>query len=345
MTPASSARSGDGADGLPAGAAAFRFAAEAMGTRFEAVLGDDGRGEAAARSIAEEALHGIASLDLRLSRFRRDSLLAHLHRHAGSDPVELDAELFALFALAESVRCASDGLFDPDVGAAMERSGFHDRSANGARPARSSGSALENRDVGRAPPYTLDPATRTVTLRRGASLDFGGIAKGHALDLAAATLREHGVRCALLHGGRSAVVTIGAPPGRTGWRIELAPAGGSHSKERRGASARMRSRGAALAPSDRPVASAIDLRDRALAVSTPFGRVVGGRSHIVDPRRGRPAPIALLPAQVAIAGPLCALCDAWTKPALLLGSRPSGLDAAYECVLGWETAPAVREAL
>ena len=45
------------------------------------------------------------------------------------------------------------------------------------------------------------------------ALDLGGVAKGHALDEAANVLQEHGVNCALIHGGTSSVVAIGNPPG------------------------------------------------------------------------------------------------------------------------------------
>ena len=52
------------------------------------------------------------------------------------------------------------------------------------------------------------------------SLDLGGIAKGYAEDQALATLRTNGANIALVDGGGDLAVGD-APPGRSGWRIEV----------------------------------------------------------------------------------------------------------------------------
>ncbi len=53
-------------------------------------------------------------------------------------------------------------------------------------------------------------------------LDLGGIAKGYAADAAIAVLKEHGVPRALVAG--SGDIAVGdPPPGKTGWRIGVAP--------------------------------------------------------------------------------------------------------------------------
>ncbi|HVU65096.1 MAG TPA: FAD:protein FMN transferase, partial [Phycisphaerales bacterium] len=86
-------------------------------------------------------------------------------------------------------------------------------------------------------------------------LDLGAVGKGWALDQAAAIVLEHGLTTALLHGGGSSVVAIGAPANAEGWPIAI------------------RSDGEALR---------VLLHDQALGVSAPRGRVDAcGVTHIV----------------------------------------------------------------
>jgi thiamine biosynthesis lipoprotein len=96
-------------------------------------------------------------------------------------------------------------------------------------------------------------------------LDLGAIAKGFILQDALRTLRERGLRSALLEAGGDIVVGD-APPGRDGWLID-AP----------GADPAFAARAAALV-------------NAALATSGPAAQSVqldGVRySHVIDPRSG-----------------------------------------------------------
>lgn len=285
-----------------------------MATRFECVLVDDGRGEARLRAAAEAALAVIAELDQRLSRFRGDSLLAFLEREAVERAVPLDDDMLALFTEAIDVWHASQGLFDITLGATM------DALAAGHEPVEAAASL---RGPGGPPPFEL--SGRALRLRPGVRLDLGGIAKGHAIDLALAALREQGIAQAFLHGGTSAVGALGAPPDADAWLVEVAmPAGHDASSVSQPLSPPFR-----MAPTGDGAAGprlVVALRDGALAVSAPHGRVVDGQHHIIDPRSGTSARSAAL---AAISGPSCRACDAWTKPALILASRPPALPA--EC--------------
>lgn len=55
-------------------------------------------------------------------------------------------------------------------------------------------------------------------------LDFGGVAKGVAVDEALAALRAHGIASALLDGGGD-LASVGPPPGQDGWKVEVRPFG------------------------------------------------------------------------------------------------------------------------
>ncbi|MFI5315726.1 MAG: FAD:protein FMN transferase [Myxococcota bacterium] len=142
------------------------------------------------------------------------------------------------------------------------------------------------------------PAAGSVELREaGAALDFGGVAKGWALDRVCESFRAAGVTRALLSFGESSIAAIGAAPGRDGWGIALAgPAGG--------------------------VAGSLELRDESLSVSGSLGQFVeiGGHryGHVIDPRTGRPLERALVAAALAANG---ARAEALSKALLILGER------------------------
>ncbi|MHC4081760.1 MAG: FAD:protein FMN transferase [Planctomycetota bacterium] len=225
-----------------------------MGTRFEIVLeGDDPH---RLRSIGEAALHEIEDWHDRLSRFDHGSFVSHLNARAAREPVALDDDLFELLAECVEAHDVSAGAFDVAVG---------------------TGSLV------------LDHDRRTVRFSDEATtIDMGGVGKGHALDHAAAVLREHGVPCALLHGGTSTVVAIGSPPRESAWQIALAGDEAS---------------------------AVVRLRDASLSVSG---------AHVIDPRAGAPRCAAI---RAAAVGPSARSTDIWATALVVLGRRPSAVPA------------------
>lgn len=270
-----------------------RFATVAMGTRFEVVLEDDGRADV--RAAAEAAIDEIEEWHRRLSRFVPDSLLTHINRTAAAEPVQLDRETFALLGDAVDVWRASEGAFDITVAPLMDQHGFSP-SACGGHPGGDSRAIV------------LDTAAWTIRFSRpGISLDLGAIAKGHALDRAAANLRENGVTVGLLHGGTSSVIALGAPAGCAGWVIEI---GSNHRRQ------------------------TVALRDNALGVSDPASQPTSASpAHIFDPRSGRPV---TRPGRATVVGPSARLADAWSTALAVLGRRPPGFPAEYCAILDHE---------
>lgn len=259
-----------------------------MGTRFELVLGAGPWTNL--RAAGEAALEEIEIWHRRLSRFAPDSLVSHLNREAAGRPVRLDAETFALFEGALSVWRASGGAFDVACAPIVAGRGF----GTSAVPTEAPWSGSDA--------IQLDPGRWTIRFTRpGVSLDLGAIAKGHALDCAAAVLVASGVTSALLHGGTSSVVAIGAPAAAEGWPVALAGAWGER---------------------------ALTLRDTALATSHAGSQVSGeGASHIVDPRPGPAGPHA---GRVAVVGPSARLADAWATALVVLGHVPNTFPAGYQ---------------
>ncbi|HVL69498.1 MAG TPA: FAD:protein FMN transferase [Vicinamibacterales bacterium] len=265
-----------------------RFATAAMGTRFELVLAAGGGDPVAA---GEAALAEIHECHARFSRFAADSLVSHIARSGAARAVRLDRHTFELFADALAVWRASEGAFDITVAPLMA---VHGHGASAVGSSRRTGSER----------LELDEERWTITVRGAdVGLDFGAIAKGHALDLAAAVLRDAGVTAALMHGGTSSVVAIGAPEGARGWPVAV----------KLGASRRT-----------------LVLRDAALSVSDPSSHTgSAGAPHVMDPRADAPVSRSR---PVAVQGPSARLCDAWSTALAVLGRTPDGFPGGYTAI-------------
>lgn len=157
----------------------------AMNTRFEIILRseDEQHLEAVAVMVSEE----IQRLDATLSRFNPSSEIARLNRHANTNAVKVDREIFALLERCECARKTTQGFFD--IAAA------------------SGGAGLELDAENCAIRFT-DAATQ---------IDLGAIGKGYALDCGREILLRYGVTNGLLQGGTSSILAIGADD----WPIDV----------------------------------------------------------------------------------------------------------------------------
>jgi thiamine biosynthesis lipoprotein len=236
------------------------LAVHAMRTRFELVLiGDD---PSHLRAVGEEALEEIVAVEARLSRFDKSSVVTRINRHAAQEAVRVDADTFALLAECERLWHETQGAFDPTIGPLMRSLGLQDACAAGSREltVEEARAAVGWRTV------ELDGENHTVRFQhRDTSIDLGAIGKGYALDLAAAILSEHDVHRAILHGGTSTSIALGAPPQCAGWRIAL----GSPKLDKE--------------------ARVLELCDEALSVSERTVEQRAHAAHVIDPQTGRAA--------------------------------------------------------
>ena len=226
-----------------------------MATVFElTLLGEE---EARLRATGEAALDEIERVEEQISLFLPTSEISRINDRKDSRALRVDRQLFALLEETATISRRTDGAFDITVGSLMRAHGFR------GRPRLTPQAALASTGMSRVrlEDHTIsfdDPRT---------SLDLGAIGKGYAIDRAVGLLRRHGVERAFLHGGWSTLYALGTPPGAAGWVIGLIDPG---APERR--------------------IGSVALRNRALSVSTPRGRIEGSgrqaRGHVVDPRSG-----------------------------------------------------------
>ena len=264
-----------------------------MGTEIE-VLAPVDRPDAAPKVAAL-----FAEWDLRFSRFRSDSELSRVNASAGRWIV-VSPSFTTVLEAALAAAAATGGLFDPTVLHRLEDLGYDrtfaeidpDRQARPPRP----WTAGAWREI------EVSTATGRVRLPAGAGLDFGGIAKGMAVDAAIEILAGSGIAAAGVSAGGDLAV-LGQPDGASSWQIEVELPG----------------------PGGLPgdgVAS-LELPSGALATSS-IGRRTWRtgrtwRHHLVDPRTGEPAATGIW--SMSVAARTCREAEVAAKVGLLLGEE------------------------
>ncbi len=251
--------------------------------------------EISAAAVSQHALDiGVAAAFAAIARVHRalsvhdpQSELSLVNRHAFAQPRPIGADLRRVLACALDVAGLSKGAFDPTVGAAVAALGF--------LPAQ--------------PLADPDASWRDVRLTgdgirfaRPLALDFGGIAKGYAVDCAIDALREHGVHAGRVNaGGDLRVFGPDAEP------IHVRTGG---------------PQGVTL-----PL---VEIADGAVATSAYGGhrKRVDGRwaTPLVDPRSGLPI---MSTRTVSVVAATCMLADALTKVVVLRGRAASPTLRAY----------------
>jgi len=134
----------------------------------------------------------IERWDRILSLYKEESEASALNRAAGTGPVLISSDLFAVVETSLRLARETGGAFDPTILPVL-RGGPEKLALVGWRNVR------------------LDPAAGTIELPAGMGLDFGGIGKGWALDRAAAVLKEAGSTRAMFNFGGQ-ILTIGGWP-------------------------------------------------------------------------------------------------------------------------------------
>ena len=240
----------------------------------------------------EHGARAVSSLfqewDQCLSRFKPESELSCLNRGAGG---WVTVSPLLMSVLEESLRAAqgSGGIFDPTILNALIDAGY-DRTFKELKP--------QPARLGRGRPAgawrKIEVEADRVRLPAGAGLDFGGIAKGMAVDAAHDLLLGRGLPGFAIDAGGDLRIH-GAPPGVPTWRVAVETAAGDLT---------------------------VSLEQGALATSSVLGRrwLSGGREahHLIDPRTGEPSSSGVVSATAAAS--TCAEAEVAAKVALLLGS-------------------------
>ena len=205
---------------LPDGTFPLRFSHRAMGTEFAFDIylreGDVGYDDIA--PIAQGAFELVDSLEQQISSWIATSDTSLVNNFAAEAPVPVGKNTFDLMKFSAKVHAETEGVFDITVGPLIEL--WKTSLEKGTTPSEAELAAVLQRvDMNKV---KLDTKKRSVSFaRKGMRISFGGIGKGLALDQAAAYLKSQGIENAVLSGGRSTIVALGAPPGKDSWKIGI----------------------------------------------------------------------------------------------------------------------------
>jgi thiamine biosynthesis lipoprotein len=243
-----------------------------------------GKGEVSLEAAADSALACIA----RLEHLFGDGMV-----DTRSDSTVLGSrEVAELVALSEDVNRLTRGCFDPTVGSVTRLWDFWE----GAVPPPADSIAEGLKHVGLERYLAGEGDGRFI-------FDFGGIAKGYAVDMAAAKIRRLGFKSAIINAGGD-LDLIGRRPDGKPWRIAIRD-------PRRG--------GAFL--------GYLELEDEAVATSGDYERcfIWDGKRyhHILDPATGMPG---MLSNSVTVISKSACLSDALATGLFLMGPKV-GLEA------------------
>jgi thiamine biosynthesis lipoprotein len=256
-----------------------------MGARATILLAE--QNPARAGALVTNALDEMEAVDRLMSRFDANSDVGRANRARGEwVPIARSTAVVVEQALA--VARSSDGSFDPALDRLTERWGFHDRRAPSPIPGRTELTPWLGGELHRA--IHTRKGVRGWEVRVGApqaGLDLGGIAKGYAIDSAAALLRDHGVRHALVEAGGD-LFALGGHPNGDPWPIGV--------RDPRDA---------------RRLQGVIGARDEGVATSGDYENFfeAGGRryAHLLEPHAASPARFL---SSLTVQAPSAALADA-----------------------------------
>jgi len=227
-----------------------------------------------------------------LSRFLPESELSRLNRRAGTSTAVSDL-LYQVLATALTAAQATWGVYDPTLLDQLMQLGY-DRSFDDL-PAVRFDPIFPGEPGGGWRGIRVDPIHRFVTVPAGIKLDFGGIAKGMAVDAALEDLRLSGVSPALVNAGGDLAV-LGLPPAAEHWQ---------------------------LAVPGRTQFWTIPLRQGAVATSgiahRHWRQGQTFQHHLLDPRTGLPAQSDLW--SVTVVADRCEQAEVAAKVAFILGSQ------------------------
>lgn len=278
------------------------FGGDTMGTTWQAcVAGDADSPVSAWRQSIEQALDRVTN---QMSTWLPCSDLSRFNTAPAGSWHELPAEFREVLACALEVAAASGGAFDPTAGKLVELWGF----GPGPRYDAAGFHPPDDRAIDEAAGHCgwqrlrYDAGAGRLLQPGAARLDFSGIAKGYAVDLAMRALHDAGARNCMIEIGGELRGHGMKPDGQPWWVMLEPPAAGA-------AAAGLRPTRIAL--HDLGVATSGDYRR---CFTSPAGE---RHAHTIDPRDGRPVRNAL--ASVSVLHQECMRADAWATALMALG--------------------------
>jgi FAD:protein FMN transferase len=177
-----------------------------------------GESESRAQEISNQIIHDFQDLHNRLHAWRPSELKTLNDEFSrGSAPVTIAPDIAAMLGDATKLSIQSKGAFNPAIGGLIEAWGFH---RDEFKPIKIDEIKIKN--LVQANPQMTDIVIengKVISKNPNVQLDLGGYAKGYALDIALAYLRNQGIKNALVNIGGN-IIALGKH-GKQSWRVGI----------------------------------------------------------------------------------------------------------------------------
>jgi len=267
-----------------------RFAHFSMGTTFEILIA--GKEEDYGRQVSQAVFAEVDRIEKLFNRFDPCSEIGQINSLLPGQSLCIGVETYECLKTAIWVHTQTHRAFDINIGSLLKYKG--DVVSESRSPRLNIMEHLELTQEHRGFMVKIRPVEEEKETF-AMSLDLGGIGKGYALDRIPDILFDWDIYQALVHGGTSTALAIGAPPAagdeKKGWPVGI---GGDWNCPQ--------------APRE------FSLKERTLSGS---GTEVKGK-HILDPRSGKPAKGHLA---AWVSHPSAAVADALSTAFMVLSTE------------------------
>ena len=177
-----------------------------------------GETEEKSQAISNEITHDFQQLHNRLHAWRPSKLNTLNTAFAnGKTPISIEVDLSTMITEATALSIQSKGAFNPSIGGLIEAWGFHN---DEFKPINIDHEKISN--LVQAKPQMSDIVIKNgyvFSNNPAVRLDFGGYAKGYALDSAITSLRKQNIKNALVNIGGN-IIALGKH-GENPWRVGI----------------------------------------------------------------------------------------------------------------------------
>lgn len=235
-----------------------------MGNQFEFTVITTSENEA--EKLFEVAITEIQRIEKLLTTFSNDSITAKINKMAGTQPVEVDEEVFQLIKRAQFISKITQGAFDISYGSLDKKFWNFDlqmTSLPDPIEAKKSVALINYENI------ILDETNKTVFLKsKGMRIGFGGIGKGYAAEMAKKKLIEANVASGIVNASGD-LTAWGFQENGEPWTIGIADPNQKNA-----------------------IFSAFKITNRAVATSGNYEKfvIINNKkySHTIDPKTGYP---------------------------------------------------------
>ncbi len=158
--------------------------------------------QSVADKCSQQVFDEMNRINQSMSPLRKGSELSHINQHAADHEVKVSDEIYQLIDKSLTLSRASNGAFDITFASVGYMYNYRNKIHPTEKTIENKLNAINYKHI------ELNPEDRTVKFKqKNVRLDFGGIAKGYAVDNAIALLKTCGIKNGMVSAGGDSKVT------------------------------------------------------------------------------------------------------------------------------------------